>query len=215
MNLSSINKYKPINTTEKVYDLLEEIKSANKIQIPLEIFINEVCQNIRKYKLQCLFRDEISKIEICYVQRYKSKKGKKKKSVKQNKNNSKKEKLNAASQQIKKEIIINSNNKIHYVSPKSIVDQNLDSVVKSLSINKEEFIKILNDHNIAPNKTFSIHDYNKIKDALETSEENLFKERIKSSKAIPGANARINEKFKPTLGKPGNYNKLIYIRNKS
>lgn len=219
-----IEKYLPLNSEEKIMDLIMDVKESGEINMPFKDFINEVVFNIRKIKLQVLFRDEIVKIraniKVPAIQKIKKvanskpvQKVKKPRPLKQvNKEKSKKEKTRISRTKIKTNI---SEQSISTVSPNNIIGKKLEQVSLALKIDSNILVEILNKHNIDLNKSFTIHDFQLIKKDLNIVKMELLDNQLKTLEGEVTSMDRIRQKQKPSLGKEGNYNKLIYINTKT
>ena len=83
------------------------------------------------------------------------------------------------------------------------VSDSLNISMKKISeyLKTKGYVLSVSRGNIIPSAAFDLL----VKEFIDKSAKNI---KSRSSK-------NINEKFKPTLGEPGNYSKLIYIRKKT
>ena len=214
-----LNEITPINTQEKVLDLIDKVRNNQISYSNFHQFIINVSFHIRKKKLQIFFREEMSKIKALEslktpVKKLKSspsstsrqiQSGEKPLSKEERKKLKKEKKIKARilsyEKQLEKKSKSLSNNSVLYISPKNIVGQNAKNIIDTFKIQPQQFYDILKSLNLNRDKIFTRHDYNKLRNPLNE----LITE--KAGKLMAGKNNNIsksvlhqNERNKKTYG---------------
>ena len=266
-----IKSYLPINTPEKISQLVQDIIGRENILSQPEELINQVCLQIRKKKLQEMFRTSIAPYVHTLLQNQNKSKsnwsenrsvknqsdnlkkinginkiegavksltadllnekslGKNRKKVQKSKGN----KTVKTSQDLDNNSLPKPNNKSVYnrknqihevdetVSPKSILGRYVKEAATELNIPEHVFQEILTKNNISLIKKFTAKDFNILKEDLNQIRRKSFK-NVASSNNNRSQQSLILRRFNskvspggPSMGKEGNYFKLIYNRAKS
>lgn len=229
-----LNKYLPINTEEKVLLLLQEIDTFNSIPMSKNDFINFISCQIRKKKLQELFREKISKV----VQTTTFKKNTvpeikdKKERIKSIINKTQSPKVSKAERKAterkkqqeamelahkqRMEKFKNRENQQHSISiasPSSIVGKNLIDASSNLCLPVSVFEKLLIKHKIELNKIFTEKDFNLLKVDINLLKNQTFDKKLEEASLT--TLEKKQKRYNPSKGKEGNYFKLIYNHPKS
>ena len=213
MNLSP---YLPLNTTEKVDQLLID---AQKIELfgDADRFELNVLLIIKKAKIQLYFKEQLKavKSKLKFVKEHKPqliniKKLNPTKNPATTAKPSKPVKLTPQQKQKKKEKVLPK------FKGSEVIDKRLRIVARYVGCNPTKLIRLLEEHypiinlsTVLNQKKFAI-----VEGFLNSEFDKMIAERNKkvAFKLNPKKKA---EKFKPSFGKEGNYRKLIYIRTKS
>lgn len=229
---SFIEKFEPINTNEKVLDIINEIKKLNMSSIAYDNFVNEVCIHIRKAKLQILFREEIivlkSRFRIEGFKPAKEIKSKKIKSPVKANNNNKVIKSNSVDiQKIEQQELNTIINRIE-----NIRDYTAEKIAEILHWDFTHFSKLMkqNSIEIKNDEELSDSDFDVVYDLIKTrfkalylqEKENQFNEKYNVSfrssnnkyQKIKGKTSNNEENVFDKMASVNNHKKIILIRSR-
>ncbi len=228
---SFIEKFEPINTNEKVLDIINEIKKLNMSSIAYDNFVNEVCIHIRKAKIQILFREEIKELKLRFWKEdFKPVKEIKNKKIKSpaKENYNKVIKSNAVDiQKIEQQELNTIINQIE-----NIRDYTAEKIAEILHWDFTHFSKLMkqNSIEIKNDEEFSDSDFDVVYDLIKTrfkalylqEKENQFNEKYNVSfrssnnkyQKLKGKTSNNEENVFDKMASVNNHKKIILIRSR-
>lgn len=214
-----LTKYIPINTTEKVDQLIED---ALKIPIERDLaqFELNVLLQIKKVKIQLYFKEALKKkANLFIVNKAKVTKEEKTLRFKNVPIKPRREKKVKKTKPVKQPKKVKTEKKYLELSPEKLIGLTLRVVARDSRTGVDELIAIIKTNypkTIINGSTILTKEKYELVAALIDKSYYDYQYRLRNTQATMVMNPKKKElKFKPSLGRPGNYGKLIYNRPKS